>query len=64
MGIAMTTSVENLDRSPEMQNFDDALRRIMRVSKEDLNKILARKKEANADKPKRGPKPSHREGKV
>ena len=56
MGIAMVTSVENSDRTPEMQNFEEALRRIMRVSKEDLTKILAKEKAANADKPQRGPK--------
>jgi hypothetical protein len=52
----MTTSVEISDRTPEMKNFNDALRRIMRVSKSDLSKILAKEKAANADKPKRGPK--------
>lgn len=49
--------MENEERSPEMKNFDGALRRVMQVSKLDLNKILAQEKVANADKPKRGPKP-------
>ena len=53
----MGTSVEISDRTPEMKNFNDALRRITQVSKSDLNKILAKEKAANADKPKRGPKP-------
>ncbi len=30
----------------------------MQVSKEDMKEILAREKAANADKPKRGPKPA------
>ena len=46
--------MENEERSPQMKNFDGALRRVMQVSKSDLNKILAREKEANADRPKRG----------
>ena len=51
-------------QSPEMDRFHSALKSVMRISKEDMNKILAQEKAANADKPKRGPKPSHREGKV
>jgi hypothetical protein len=46
-------SVEN---SVEMDRFRDALKQVMRVSKEDLKEILAKEKAANADKPKRGPK--------
>ena len=48
--------MEISDRSPEMQDFNKALRKVMQVSKSDLNKILAQEKAANADKPKRGPK--------
>jgi hypothetical protein len=49
-------SVEKSSQSPEMDRFRSALKSVMRVSKEDLNKILAQEKAANADKPKRGPK--------
>jgi len=52
--------VEKSAQSPEMLRFNDALRQVMQVSKEDLNKILAQEKTANADKPKRGPKPVHK----
>jgi hypothetical protein len=40
-----------------MSRFHDALRSVLQVSKSDLGEILAQEKEANADKPKRGPKP-------
>jgi hypothetical protein len=40
-----------------MDRFNTALKQVMRASKEDLKEILAREKAANADKPKRGPKP-------
>jgi hypothetical protein len=42
-------------------DFNEALRRVMRVSKDDLKEMLAREKAANADKPKRGPKAVHRQ---
>jgi hypothetical protein len=48
---------EKSHRSPEMVNFEDALRQIMQVSKEDLKKIQAEEEAEKADKPKRGPKP-------
>jgi len=48
--------VESVEKSDQMNRFNDALRRVMRVSKEDLKEILAKEKAANADKPKRGPK--------
>jgi hypothetical protein len=48
--------VENEENAPKMQNFNAALRQVMRVSKSDLKEILAQEKAANADKPKRGPK--------
>jgi hypothetical protein len=50
--------VEKSPLNVETANFKAALRQIMRVSKEDLKEILAQEKAANADKPKRGPKPS------
>jgi hypothetical protein len=50
-------SVEKSAQSPEMLRFNNALRQVMQVSKEDLKEILAQEKAANADKPKRGPKP-------
>lgn len=37
--------------------FQDALKRVLTVSKTDLNRMLAEEKAANAGKPKRGPKP-------
>jgi hypothetical protein len=52
--------VENESKAPEMKRFDDALRRVLRVSKEDLNQRLAEEKAASADKPKRGPKSKKR----
>lgn len=42
---------------PDMQRFNDALRSVLRVSKHDLQEMLAAEKMANADKPKRGPRP-------
>jgi hypothetical protein len=51
-------SEEKSHRSPEMANFEDALRQIMQVSKEDLKKIQAEEEAEKADKPKRGPKPT------
>jgi hypothetical protein len=39
--------------------FASALRRVLQVSKNDLNQMLADEKRANAGKPKRGPKPKH-----
>lgn len=41
----------------EFENFDDAMRRVLRVSKAELQKRLEAEKQANAGKPKRGPKP-------
>jgi uncharacterized tellurite resistance protein B-like protein len=53
--------VETQDKSsqsPEMERFRSALKSVMQVSKEELKEILEKEKAANADKPKRGPKPS------
>lgn len=49
--------MENAVPNPEMDRFRSALKKVMRVSKDDLKEILAEQKAANADKPKRGPKP-------
>jgi hypothetical protein len=38
--------------------FQDALRRVLQVSKSDLTKMLAEEKQTNTGKPKRGPKTS------
>ncbi len=43
--------------SAEYQNFDNAMRRVLQVSKSELQKRLDAEKLANAGKPKRGPKP-------
>ena len=45
---------------PNAAIFESALRRVLRVSKTDLNQMLAEEKRANQGKPKRGPKPKHR----
>jgi hypothetical protein len=44
-------------KTAEMRRFENALRSVLRVSKTDLNQMLAAEKLANAGKPKRGPKP-------
>jgi hypothetical protein len=44
-------------KTPEMQRFDEALQSVLSVSKSDLKQMLADEKAANADRPKRGPKP-------
>jgi hypothetical protein len=43
--------------SKEMSAFDSALRKVLSVSKNDLNRLLQEEKVANANKPKRGRKP-------
>lgn len=43
--------------SPEFKKFDTAMRRVLHVSKEELQRRLDAEKLARADKPKRGPKP-------
>jgi hypothetical protein len=42
---------------PNAAMFDSALRKVLRVSKSDLNEMLAEEKKARDGKPKRGPKP-------
>ena len=44
------------DKKP-VSEFDEALKAVLRVSKDDLNQMLEQEKRANAGKPKRGPKP-------
>ena len=48
--------MENEPRSLEMKNFDDALRRVLRVSKDELTERLAEEEASKVGKPKRGPK--------
>lgn len=43
--------------SAEYARFEQALGRVLRVSKSDLDHMLAQEKEANRDKLKPGPKP-------
>jgi hypothetical protein len=45
--------------TPELARFKTALKRVLQVSKSDLNQMLADEKIANEGKPKRGPKPKH-----
>jgi hypothetical protein len=40
-----------------MSRFNDALRSVLQVSKSNLDEIRTQEKGANADKPKRRPKP-------
>jgi hypothetical protein len=42
---------------PNAAMFDSALRQVLRVSKSDLNEMLAEEKKARAGKAKPGPKP-------
>ena len=51
-------------KSDEYAAFNRALRRVLQVSKSDLNEMLADEKRANAGKPKRGPKPRSSSGHV
>jgi len=43
--------------NPEYEKFDSAMRQVLHVSKEELQRRLEAEKLANKDKPKRGPKP-------
>lgn len=55
--------VENPPQNEAIGRFEDALRQIMQVSKEDLKKIQAEEEAEKADKPKkRGPKPKNVKG--
>jgi len=53
----MRETVENAPRSPEMKNFDAALRRVLRVTKDELKQLLAEEEANKVGKPRRGPKP-------
>jgi hypothetical protein len=44
------------EEKADIRVFKETLRKVMQVSKKDLNDLLAKEKAANADKPKRGPK--------
>jgi hypothetical protein len=41
----------------EYDAFQGALRKVLQVSKTDLNRMLEEERQANIGKPKRGPKP-------
>jgi hypothetical protein len=45
------------ENATDIRAFKETLRKVMQVSKKDLLELLAKEKAANADKPKRGPKP-------
>jgi hypothetical protein len=45
---------------PNAKVFENALKQVLRVSKSDLNQMLADEKKANEGKLKRGPKPKCR----
>ncbi len=44
-------------KTPEIHRFNEALRSVLQVSKNDLNQMLADEKQAKAGKLKPGPKP-------
>ncbi len=44
-------------KTAEMKRFESALKSVLSVSKTELQQRLEAEKIANADKPKRGPKP-------
>jgi hypothetical protein len=45
------------DAEEAMRRFNGALRRVMRVSKDDLSRRMDEEKASHAGKPRRGPKP-------
>jgi hypothetical protein len=47
----------HMKTNSEYEKFDSAMRRVLTVSKEELQRRLDAEKLANKDKPKRGPKP-------
>jgi len=57
----MVQLVENSERTPEMVNFEDALREVMTVSKEDLKRLQEAEQAQKTDKPRRGPKPKSKQ---
>lgn len=50
--------------SAEFQNFDNAVQRILSVSKEELQRRIEADKLAHAGQKKRGPKPKNASGHV
>jgi hypothetical protein len=44
---------------PNADVFQNALKKVLQVSKSELNQMLADEKKANQGKLKRGPKPKH-----
>jgi len=60
-GAEMVQLVENSERTPEMVNFEDALREVMTVSKEDLKRLQEAEQAQKTDKPRRGPKPKSKQ---
>jgi hypothetical protein len=49
-------TVENPAPTSEMKRFNDALRQVLRVSKDELKERLAQEEASKVGKPKRGPK--------
>ena len=47
----------NVKPNPEYENFDSAMRRVLTVSKAELQRRIEEDRLAHADRPKRGPKP-------
>jgi hypothetical protein len=47
----------NAKHSTEYQNFDNAMRQVLQVSKAELQRRIEADKLAHANRPKRGPKP-------
>jgi hypothetical protein len=47
----------NQEPSTEFRNFENVTRRVLSVSKEEIQRRLKAEKLANQGKPKRGPKP-------
>jgi hypothetical protein len=56
--IASRFLIVSAEQTTDIRVFKDALRRVLQVTKSDLKELLAKEKAANADKPKRGPKPA------
>jgi len=54
---ATPTGIVMREPVSEFQKFDNAMRRVLHVSKAELKQRLEAEKLANAGKPKRGPKP-------
>jgi hypothetical protein len=61
-GVYYGRKMANPKRSlPNAAIFQKALGQVLRVSKSDLQKMLAEEKRASQGKPKRGPKPKRRQ---